>query len=75
MKILWLMVTRDELELPMIVEESAEELAKKAGVSVESVLTGAWKYETGKIKFSRYRRIEVDDDAEADGCALDAGDE
>lgn len=34
---LWLKVTSDEYELPLIVEDSVEKLAKKCGVSVNSI--------------------------------------
>lgn len=67
---LYLAVTPDELELPLYVAETAEELAQWAGVKVKTVITGCcrnrhrepWKRKGGGqgIKF-RMRKIEVEE--------------
>lgn len=55
---LWLYVTNDELELPIIVADSVKELAEKMGVTASNIysnINGA-KYRGGN---SRYKRVII----------------
>lgn len=47
---LWMAVTSDKYELPLVVEESSTLLARKLGVSPNTVLKRAWLYRNGKLK-------------------------
>lgn len=66
--ILYMAVTPDEYELPVAVEDSPTKLAKKIGMSVNMVLASLTpkraKYNDTKKVGYRYRKIEVEDDAD-----------
>lgn len=53
-KVLWMVVEKTELELPVIVADSPKELAQKFGVKRDTVYKGIMK------KNSKYKRVEVD---------------
>jgi len=55
---LYLQVTDDKYELPIIVADDVHELARKAGVDVSTVRSSLWRHETGKLKFSKFRRVK-----------------
>ena len=55
---LYLQVTDDEYELPIIVADTVHDLARKAGVDVSTVRSSLWRHETGKLKFSKFRRVK-----------------
>ena len=55
----WLMVEKDKYELPLAVANSAEELAKITGSTEGSIRSFVSKYDNGKIKFSKYRRVRI----------------
>ena len=59
---LWIKVTNDELELPVAVADSAEELAKILNVSRTTIISAATRYERGQVAFSVYRKVEVEDE-------------
>lgn len=59
---LWLMITTDKYELPLIVADSPKELAKLAGVSYQNIKTSIYLKNKGKIAYSKYVKVEVDDD-------------
>ncbi len=59
---LWLMITTDKYELPLIVADSPKELAKLAGVSYQNIKTSIYLKNKGKITYSKYVKVEVDDD-------------
>lgn len=61
---LYMLVTTDKYELPIIVEESPAELARKCGVDPVTVMTGSLKAERGYTVQSRYRRVLIEDDNE-----------
>ena len=58
---LYLMVTNDKYELPLIVADSAKELAEKSGNPTNTVYCMMSKYRHGKIKSSRFICVEVED--------------
>lgn len=57
---IWMAVTADEFELPPILESSAGNLAKKLGISINSVLTRERRRQNGKR--TGYRIVKVEDD-------------
>lgn len=64
---LWLMVSTDKYELPLIVEDSAAKLARRAGVNVTTVMTSACNAErTGK--WAKYIRVIFDTKEELAIC-------
>lgn len=57
---LYLLVTQDELELPLIVADSVKELAVKCGCTENAISVGInYKEKGGK---SRFEKVEIDDD-------------
>lgn len=60
-KFLWLMVTLDEYELPLVVTDSAKELAKIAGTSERNVISSACKYRKSGRK-TKYRRVRTEEE-------------
>lgn len=61
MKVLWLKVTMDEYELPVAVADSAAELAKMLGVTVNNIRSSYSKYKSGERKSCQFRRVEVEE--------------
>ena len=58
----WMVVTKDEYELPVAIADTAKELARICGVSNRTVISGALRSKSGKVKKSRYIKVEIDDD-------------
>lgn len=58
----WMLVTKDEFELPVAIADTSTELAKMCGVSNRTVISGALRDKTGKVKRSRYRKVVIDED-------------
>lgn len=56
-KYVYLYVTKDKFELPIIVADSLEELASKCGVTKHAISTGIY-HEKKFGKKSRYKRVE-----------------
>lgn len=61
---LWLYVTYDEYELPLIVADSCSELARKCGVKATSIYSILRKIENGSLNKSRYIVVNVEDEEE-----------
>jgi hypothetical protein len=59
---LYMKVTEDEYELPLIVTPYVSELAEKCGVTRNSIESEISRYYQGKIKSCRYRRVDVEED-------------
>lgn len=59
---LWLKVTDDEYELPLIVADTCEELAQKCGLKVNSIYKHIWRHKVGENKKERaiYQKVEVE---------------
>lgn len=60
---IYLKVTKDKYELPLIVTEGARELAEKEGVSVNTIYSSISHYERGD-QYSPYRRVRIEEEAE-----------
>lgn len=58
---LYLKVTHDKYELPLIVSEGAKELAEKEGVRVNTIYSAISHYESGG-QWSSYRRVEIEEE-------------
>ena len=57
---LWMEVTMDDLELPLVVAGSAEELARKNGKTTNNIYSAISKAKTRGYR-SRYVKVEVED--------------
>lgn len=58
---LWMEITTDDLELPLVVASSAEELARKIGKTKNNICSSVSKAKTRGYR-SRYVKVEVEDD-------------
>lgn len=56
---LYMMVTDDELELPLVVADSAQELADLIGRNVNTIYSGISHEKHGRIKRSIYKKVEI----------------
>lgn len=61
-QILYLAVTADEYELPMIVEDRAVTLAQKLGLTRDAIYSAINYNYSGKITGYRIIKIELEDD-------------
>lgn len=59
---LYLFVTKDEYELPMVIADTPSKLARKIGVSTHAVYNGISRFRANKHSKGRYRIVEVEDD-------------
>lgn len=57
---LYMYVTDDEYELPLFVSEDAQEVARVAGTTRNSVFSSITRYEKNGIK-TRFRRVKIND--------------
>lgn len=57
---LWLEVTQDRYELPIIVCDSSEELASYVGTTSINIRSQVAKYNAGVVKTCRYRMVPFD---------------
>ena len=55
----WMMVTLDEYELPLLVADTAEELAVMAGVKVGAIHSAMSKHKHGKTQRCKYKKVRV----------------
>lgn len=60
-KYYYLKVTRDSLELPLFVADSAKEMAEHEGKTTNNIQSQISKYEHGRHAFSQYRRVLVEE--------------
>lgn len=58
---LWMEVTTDDLELPLVVAGSVTELARKVGKTKNNIYSSISKAKTRGYQ-SRYVKVEVEDD-------------
>lgn len=58
----YLLVTMDEYELPLIVEESPKMLADRCGVSLTTVISSAIHHEKGRSKSRYVRTLNIEED-------------
>lgn len=60
---IWLQITRDEYELPVVVAESAKELARLTGTTENSIRSAITKA-ARRGNRCKYVKVEVDDQDE-----------
>ena len=66
---LWVMCDRTKYRLPILVEDSAATLAKKAGVSESTVRSVAFRVMTGEFENGRFECVDIGE-MEDDYCDL-----
>lgn len=59
---LWMEVTQDDLELPLIVAGSPQELADKVGTDVNNIYKSASRRRRGEAQKGRFVRVEIEED-------------
>lgn len=59
---LWLEITNDKYQLPLAVCDSLKELAEKRKVDRSTITIKASRFKTGRLKFSPYITVEIDDE-------------
>lgn len=59
---IWMEVTQDEYELPVLIALTASELARKAGTTRTNVSSSACRHKRGKHKRTRFLKVEVDNE-------------
>ena len=55
---IWLKVTKDKFEFPVEIGNSAADLARKTGVSPNTVISSYSRFIHGELKTCPYRRVE-----------------
>lgn len=61
--IVWLLVTKDKYELPLEIADSAGELAKKVGCSVNNIHAAVSQARRRGYN-SRFKKVEIEEDDE-----------
>ena len=61
---IWMIVSKDKYEFPLGVYDTATELAMAVGTSANCVMATVNKFEKGKLKWRKYRRIREEEDDE-----------
>ncbi|MBU3131570.1 hypothetical protein KPL40_03825 [Clostridium gasigenes] len=61
MKYLWLAVSPDKYELPMVVEDSAKKLARRLNVSSNVVSSSISKNLSGKIQGRKIIKVQIEE--------------
>jgi hypothetical protein len=56
--VIWMRVSSDEYELPELIADTSEELARMCGITLMSLYSSMSKYRAGE-RFSPYRRVKV----------------
>lgn len=58
----YMLVSKDEYQLPMAMADSAAELAEMTGTPLNTVRSTICKEKQGKLKRPRFVRVEIDDE-------------
>lgn len=59
---LYLYVSKDEYELPMVIADTPSELAQAIGVSISAVHNGLSRFRANKLSRGQYKVVEVEDE-------------
>lgn len=62
--VVYMEVTSDEYELPLIVCDNVEALSKKCNVTPSAIHSALSRFKRGDFKTCRYRKVEIDDTEE-----------
>ena len=65
-KYIWMAVEADEYELPIVLADSAQELADICGVHRNTVLSSEFRQETGRKTGFRYKKVINDEPKESE---------
>lgn len=60
-KCLYIKVTKDKYELPLLITDSAQEMADREETTVNAIYSAVAHYEAGRAN-GRYRRVYLDGD-------------
>ena len=63
-KRIYMEVTMDALQLPLIVADSARELSRLTGVHESKIYESAWRGKSGKAKCPRFVSVEIEEESE-----------
>ena len=66
MKHIWMKVTKDKYQLPLAVADSASELARICGTTPNSIVSTFSHYRKGRIDFSSYICVQIEEGDEDD---------
>lgn len=58
---IWMKVTNDEYEFPLVIADSAQELADKLGITKNSIHASMTRYRKGE-RYSPYRVVELEEE-------------
>ena len=58
-KFIWMKISHDKYEFPLIMADTAKELGELCGVSEKTVISSSSKLNTGARKWSPYVRVEI----------------
>lgn len=61
---IYMEVTHDKYELPVVIADTVEELGRMTGTSPSGILCMIARYNRGSINWTRFRRVVVEDDEE-----------
>lgn len=61
MREIWLELSRDEYEFPIVMADTVQELARITGAKVATIRSTVSSWERGKIKAPKYVRIRYDE--------------
>ena len=60
-KYIWMCVEADEYELPLIVADSARELAEIVGLSVDTITVSAYRGYNGKASGRKFVKVRLEE--------------
>lgn len=59
---IWMEITKDEYELPIVVADSRKELAEMVGVEPSYISSHIGHYKRGRLKKPRFIVVEIEED-------------
>lgn len=62
LKFLWLAVTADKYEFPIFIEDTAQKLAEKLGITNSTVVASVTRNKSGKNKGRKIIKVVIDED-------------
>lgn len=63
---LWVKLSDPVYQFPEIIADSPRELAKQCGVSISTIYSSWCRYVKGEATFSRYMKIEINEEEDDD---------
>ena len=62
--IVYMKVTDDKYELPVVLADTVKELATKCDVSINSIYSNIWRFAHGEFLHSQYVKVDIGEDEE-----------